>query len=94
MPLSTFMVKMGCPTSKLGITEPRPMTKLLIQSSIMIFSSGQDNIATENKSVLFIQMSMLDIASKSLVVAFWDEDSNSKDDYMAGVTYFVKQEQI
>jgi hypothetical protein len=32
---------------------------------------------------------MLDIASKSLVVAIWDEDSNSKDDYMAGVKYFV-----
>ena len=39
-------------------------------------------------------MSMLDIASKSLVVAIWDEDSNSKDDYMAGVTYLVKYKHI
>ena len=31
-------------------------------------------------------MNMTEITSKSLVVAIWDEDSNSKDNYMAGVT--------
>ena len=30
-------------------------------------------------------MDMQDIARKSLVVAVWDQDSTSRDDYMAGV---------
>ena len=30
-------------------------------------------------------MEMQDIARKSLVVAVWDQDSTSRDDYMAGV---------
>jgi hypothetical protein len=39
-------------------------------------------------------MSILDIASKSLVVAIWDEDSDLKDDFMAEVKYFVKHEHL
>ena len=34
---------------------------------------------------IFLQMSLHDITNKRLVVAIWDEDSKSDDDYMAGV---------
>ena len=30
---------------------------------------------------------MLQISSKDLIIAIWDRDSHSKDDYMAGVIF-------
>ena len=35
-------------------------------------------------------MSLDDLNSKSLIVSLWDEDSKSRDDYMAGVCVFMK----
>jgi len=37
------------------------------------------------------KMNMTEITSKSLVVAIWDDDSNSKDDYMAGFRVSMKE---
>ena len=37
------------------------------------------------ESNMYIQMDIHDIEMKSLVVAIWDKDSKSKDDYIAGV---------
>ena len=36
-------------------------------------------------------MDLQDIARKSLVVAVWDKDSTSRDDYMAGVCRILCQ---
>ena len=34
-------------------------------------------------------MSVNEIQSKSIVVAIWDEDSKSHDDFMAGVRFII-----
>ena len=34
-----------------------------------------------------LQMSISDVAKKNLVIAIWEEDSKSNDDYMAGVSW-------
>ena len=39
-------------------------------------------------------MSLDDINSKSLVVSIWDEDSSTRDDYMAGVKIKHYEDQI
>jgi len=43
------------------------------------------NITPNFNKTFYFKMDMQDIARKSLVVAVWDQDSTSRDDYMAGI---------
>jgi len=44
-----------------------------------------ENITPNFNKTFYFKMDLQDIARKSLVVAVWDRDSTSRDDYMAGI---------
>jgi len=43
------------------------------------------NIEPNFNKTFYFKMDMLQISSKDLIIAIWDRDSHSKDDYMAGI---------
>ena len=66
----------------------------------VIYEYGHQKTQTKNKNLnpvfqeKFVFQTdtniLKDITKKSLVISIWDEDSNSRDDYMAGITVPLK----
>ena len=55
-----------------------------------VFSKNLDPVFADKFTFQTDSNYLRDIASKSLVISIWDEDSSSRDDYMAGITVPLK----
>jgi len=80
--------------------DPYAFCYLLGKDGRCYFQVGNNKTRTFDKSLtpafkheFKFRMSLDDINSKSLVVSIWDEDSSSRDDYMAGFTLSLKDVQ-
>jgi len=77
--------------------DPYALVYLLASNGMCYFQKGNNqtqhfdkNIEPDFNSTFQFKMSLNDVTKKSLVVAIWDKDSKSHDDYMAGVTISMK----
>jgi len=73
---------------------------LLDKEGRCFFQAGNEKTKTFDKNLnpdfkheFNFRMSLADINTKSLVVAIWDEDSSSRDDYMAGLRLSLRDVQ-
>eukprot|EP00092_Neocalanus_flemingeri_P031793 GFUD01034537.1.p1 GENE.GFUD01034537.1~~GFUD01034537.1.p1 ORF type:complete len:648 (+),score=175.65 GFUD01034537.1:48-1991(+) len=95
----------GCLTVYLGSAnlagkrsqDPYALVYLLASDGLCYFQQGKNqteifdkNIQPDFDSMFQFKMSLNDVMEKKLVVAIWDNDTKSNDDYMAGVTISMK----
>jgi len=80
--------------------DPYALCYLLAKDGRCYFEKGNDKTRTFNKNLnpafqhqFKFMMSLDEINTKSLVISIWDEDSSSRDDYMAGLRLSLKQAQ-
>jgi len=72
--------------------DPYAIVYLLDKSGEATFQQGHNNTDTKSKTLdpvynesFQFQMDLGEVISRSLVIAIWDRDSKSRDDYMAGI---------
>jgi len=80
--------------------DPYALVYLLDKSGMSYFQRGNNRTDFKSKTLnpefnheFKFKMSLNDVVSKSLVIALWDRDSTSRDDYMSGVRISMRDVQ-
>jgi len=81
--------------------DPYALVYLLDNKGKTFFQVGNHKTKTFKKTItpdfnqeFFFNMSTHEIASKSLVIAIWDQDTHSRDDFMAGIRLSLEDVQF